>query len=248
VPPSKYTAALLAPIVASSRSFSEVLRKLGLETTGGNHRYITARIRYVGIDTSHLNFGAIAKQIQQLTRQQLEPLVRECTSVAGVLLRLGLPQQGRPHRDVKAKLAALELDTQHFRGAGWSRGETRATHPSVDRAFLKRTRPDEEVFVENAPPTNGSKIVKRLLRRGVPYGCALCGIYEWRGNRLVLHLDHINGVNNDNRLTNLRLLCPNCHSQTDTYGRRNSRASEPWVVLYEELRERGGIGRRTTFR
>jgi hypothetical protein len=53
-----------------------------------------------------------------------------------------------------------------------------------------------------------------------PYRCAWCDIAAWRGQTLVLHLDHINGVSNDNRLANLRWLCPNCHSQTDTYCNR----------------------------
>ena len=53
------------------------------------------------------------------------------------------------------------------------------------------------------------------------YKCQKCGISEWLGNPLTLQLDHINGVNNDHRLTNLRFLCPNCHSQTDTYAGKN---------------------------
>ncbi|MBX9580218.1 MAG: HNH endonuclease [Gemmataceae bacterium] len=47
--------------------------------------------------------------------------------------------------------------------------------------------------------------------------CTRCGISEWQGCPLSLHLDHVNGVNNDNRLENLRFLCPNCHSQTESY-------------------------------
>ena len=67
---------------------------------------------------------------------------------------------------------------------------------------------------------------------GVSYVCTICRINEWQGQPLTLHLDHINGINNDNRFENLRLLCPNCHSQTETYGRRASRAREEHV-LYE---------------
>jgi len=64
----------------------------------------------------------------------------------------------------------------------------------------------------------------RLIRAGLlKAACQMCGLTEWRGNQLSLHIDHINGVKNDHRLGNLRMLCPNCHSQTETYGGRNIR-------------------------
>lgn len=64
----------------------------------------------------------------------------------------------------------------------------------------------------------------RLLRCGLLINaCARCGLTHWQGERLSLHLDHINGVRNDHRLENLRLLCPNCHSLTETYGGRNKK-------------------------
>lgn len=63
------------------------------------------------------------------------------------------------------------------------------------------------------------RIVKDNL---IPYECAECHTDQWRGKKLTLHLDHINGINNDNRLDNLRFLCPNCHSQTDTYCGKNN--------------------------
>jgi Zn finger protein HypA/HybF involved in hydrogenase expression len=62
----------------------------------------------------------------------------------------------------------------------------------------------------------------RLVREGYKeYKCEICGIDEWNGEKIGLELDHISGVRSDNSLNNLRLLCPNCHSQTHTFRGRN---------------------------
>jgi hypothetical protein len=62
----------------------------------------------------------------------------------------------------------------------------------------------------------------RLLLAGLKLErCEGCGLSEWRGRRLSVELHHVNGDGLDNRLENLLLLCPNCHSQTDTWGGRN---------------------------
>jgi len=82
--------------------------------------------------------------------------------------------------------------------------------------------PNEMVFVENSTyPRQGIK--KRLIKGNmIPYKCDECGIDDnWNDKKLVLQLDHINGINNDNRIENLRFLCPNCHTQQDTYGAKN---------------------------
>ena len=229
---SKYTAELLGPLVKSSHSFSEVIRKLGLEPNAGNHRYISGRIRYVGLDTSHF-IGELAARIRELTRAELEPIVRVSYSIAAVLEALGLPTDGGCHRSMKRHLQQLELDTSHFLGMGWSRGFSRDTHPSIERATRKRTFLDEEVFVENGPPLKGSSLSIRLRRLGVEYRCSVCGISEWQGQPLVLHMDHINGIHNDHRRENLRFLCPNCHSQTDTYC---NKAREPGLCYTRETR------------
>jgi predicted RNA-binding Zn-ribbon protein involved in translation (DUF1610 family) len=62
---------------------------------------------------------------------------------------------------------------------------------------------------------------KRFLSETRGYKCEECGISEWNGKPIILDLDHINGNSNDNGLENVRLLCPNCHSQTDTYKVKN---------------------------
>ena len=220
--------------MAEASSVAEVIRTLGLHETGGNWRYMRARLRHLELDTTHFQ-GEVARRISETTREELAGLIAAHTSVAQVASALRLPPHGGAHRRLKARIAELAIDTSHFRGRAWSRGETRESHPSVEQHVRKRMRPDAEVFIANAAPLNGPSLTKRLLREGVVYKCVTCGIDEWRGKPLRLHLDHINGVNNDNRRENLRLLCPNCHSQTETYGRQPSRASEASHVLYDGL-------------
>jgi hypothetical protein len=222
---SKYGADVLRPIVAASHSMAEVIRKLGLVTSGGNHRHISACVRRAGLDTSH--FGSSHQlTFTSMGREHMEVLVRTCQSVAQVLTKLGLPNNGRPHYDLKRYLASRNFDTSHFRGCGWSRGDTKHTNASVARVAMKNSSPDAEVFRENGPSLSGRLATQRLLAMGWQYECALCGLgNQWCERPLVLHVDHINGINNDNRLINLRFLCPNCHSQTPTYCRRARESS-----------------------
>ena len=81
---------------------------------------------------------------------------------------------------------------------------------------------DSDAFVENSNLAR-HVIKKRIIRDNLlEYKCTCCGIGAiWNDKKLCLQLDHLNGVNNDNRLDNLRFLCPNCHSQTDTYAAKN---------------------------
>ena len=70
-------------------------------------------------------------------------------------------------------------------------------------------------------------IKHRLLRAGLLENrCEECGLTEWQGKPLIVHIDHVNGIKNDHRLENLRMLCPNCHSQTETYGGKKHRSRQ----------------------
>jgi len=79
-----------------------------------------------------------------------------------------------------------------------------------------------QVLLANSRSTRAVKA--RLLEAGILKNvCSQCGIYDWHGNPLSIQIDHINGISDDNRLENLRMLCPNCHSQTETFSGRNAR-------------------------
>jgi hypothetical protein len=134
------------------------------------------------------------------------------TTVAGTLRSLECAHSGASYRQVYKQVERLGLDTSHWKKAG------------CDGPVNKI--PLDEILIENSAYQDTSALRKRLIREGVLVEtCAECGIGPtWNGRRLVLQLDHINGERSDNRRENLRLLCPNCHSQTPTFsGRKNKR-------------------------
>jgi hypothetical protein len=206
MPSTKYTREVLEPIVRSSYSLADVLRELGLPLNGGNHRLISARIRHARVDSSHFGQNTIAARCAAVPQESLEQLIRVHTSLAELLREVGLPTEGRAHHEMSARIKQLGFDTSHFRGQGWARGETRSSHPSVDRFVSKREATDAEIFIENSTYLSGRGLVRRLLAKDWKYSCSWCEIVTWRGQPLVLHLDHINGISNDNRFENLRLL------------------------------------------
>ena len=111
-------------------------------------------------------------------------------------------------------MAKYGIDTSHWLGQGHLRGKNHSWTPR---------RPLSEILVENSRFADLTQLKRRLVAEGVlDYQCARCGIAEWLGRPLVLRLDHVNGVGDDHRLDNIRLLCPNCDSQTDTFCGKNT--------------------------
>ena len=152
------------------------------------------------------------------TEELLGPILKESISFAEVIKKLGLKLTGGNYRYIKFRIEFLGLDISHFKGRAWSKGLTEKDHPSIKTTNMKLRRPNKEVFVENSPERSGQRLMRRLLDLKWVYECSVCGLVEWKGKKLTLELDHINGVNHDNRFENLRILCPNCHSLTETYG------------------------------
>lgn len=141
--------------------------------------------------------------------------VAESKSIIEVLDKMGWSDGGCGYRRFHRYKKRLGADTSHF----LSIAEMRTGHKTGRLRYKLET-----IMTENSVfPTHRLRL--RLINEGVLENrCAKCGLGpEWNGEPLVLQLDHINGVNNDHRRHNLRLLCPNCHTQTDTYGAKNAR-------------------------
>jgi 5-methylcytosine-specific restriction endonuclease McrA len=102
-----------------------------------------------------------------------------------------------------------------FSAAAWSNAKKRGTLHQKRRAY----KPVEIAAFHDRARVKRLLFIQKLLRDS----CYECGITHWLGQPLSLHLDHINGVANDHRIENLRILCPNCHSQTETFAGRNVR-------------------------
>lgn len=144
---------------------------------------------------------------------KLESVVKNSTSYADVIRALNLSKSGSKYTLVRRWVTKLGIPVDHFcNTGGFSQGHTRSTIP------------DHDVLVDNCP--HDQTVVRRVAKRLLPLICQECSIGgTYNDKPLVLQLDHINGKNNDNRIENLRWLCPNCHSQTLTWGAKRNDSS-----------------------
>lgn len=139
----------------------------------------------------------------------LADAVAKSTNYSQVCRALGLSHISSNFRTIKKYIQLQNLDVSHFNDSAIVAARRR------NAARIKLS--NDEVFRENSPYHN--TVVRRKYVKMVEAICAICGNRgEHMGKPLRLEMDHINGINNDNRLENLRLLCPNCHSQTETFG------------------------------
>ena len=143
---------------------------------------------------------------KQKTKEELENIVSESSTFAEVMMKIGYSgNRGNSIKGLKKYFDELNIDYSYFS----KKNINNYSHPEYTL---------DEIMIQNSSYTNYFRLKQRIIRENIlEYKCSVCGIKDWNGKSLVLQLDHINGDNRDNRIENLRFLCPNCHSQTETF-------------------------------
>jgi len=146
------------------------------------------------------------------TEQIVKIIVNESYSKKEVLEKMNLKPFNGNYDTLNNYIKKYNLDISHF-----NRGKNK------NKSILKKKIELKKILIENSTYTNRARLKERLYKEGLKERkCELCGQDEiWKGERMSLILDHINGINNDNRIENLRIVCPNCNATLPTHCGKN---------------------------
>ena len=140
--------------------------------------------------------------------EDVRQAVKGSHSIAEVLRRIGLRPIGGNYKTIHHLIDEYAIDTSHFTGQGWNVGLQFNPKPVLS---------DDTIFIKDSDYRCSWRLRERYKKKmGIRY-CEQCKLSEWQGQPIPLEIHHINGVNTDNRIDNLQLLCPNCHALTDNY-------------------------------
>jgi len=152
-------------------------------------------------------------RFKKYDRKDLESAVSSSFSIRETLKKLDLNPAGGNYITVKKAIVFFNIDNSHFTGQGHLKGKTHRYN----------TRPINEVLV-NGRHENTYQLKNRLTREGLKEKrCENCLMDSWQGNLIPLELHHKDGDRKNNQISNLELLCPNCHALTDNYRGKNKK-------------------------
>jgi hypothetical protein len=170
--------------------------------------------------------------IWRLDKDKFKQLVLSNNCYKHILDFLGLSNKGNNFKTLKKRILEEGIDDSHIR----SYINSNLNHKNI---------PLNDILIENSTYSNTGSLKLRLIKSGLLQNkCYICGLMpEWNGKYLTLVLDHKNGFHIDNRIENLRLLCPNCNSQTDTFcGRRKKEKIYKCIICGKPLQGYGKTG------
>jgi Zn finger protein HypA/HybF involved in hydrogenase expression len=188
-----------------------------------NKFYPTSGVKYCseqlkrnrdGVETKARRLGIASTRItHRYSKDNMEPIVNESKSLKEVLEKMGLKAAGGNYQVIKDYISKYEFSIEHFETI--KEKNERTGFKTIEKTL-------ESILVENSSYSRQPLKIRLIKEKLLEYKCVSCGnTGEWNGKPISLQLDHENGINNDNRIENLRFLCPNCHSQTPTYAGKN---------------------------
>ena len=195
----------LKRIVQESHSWSDVISKCNLKTIT---RSLQRKLKKYDIDCTHFEtyFDGKYTRVNKFTKEQIIEVVKNNDKWIDIMKAFGYISCAHVEH-IKTKLVNLGIDFSHV-----------DTH--YDRP--KNCIPLSEILVVDSNYNCMYLLRKRLKKElGWEHKCVVCNNTEWNNQPIPIQIDHINGDHFDNRIENLRFLCPNCHAQTDTYCGKN---------------------------
>ncbi|GAA2063693.1 HNH endonuclease [Streptomyces carpaticus] len=207
-----YSRERLAEAALRCRNMDEVIAFFGGRRYPKQKRYLRRRFAHFGIDITHFDQpGARRPRRPVPTTLEWALAAQMSRSIAGVMRRLGQPDNSGSRARFRQALADSGCDTSHLLGQAHGRGVRNPGRRSAAEILVTHT---------HARRTRTVLLRRALSDIGRPEVCAECGTGPvWLGEPMTLEVDHINGDWRDDRAENLRLLCPNCHAVTDTWCR-----------------------------
>ncbi len=149
--------------------------------------------------------------IYSLDKDEFQKLCLSCMTLADILRHFDMHVGAGNYKTLKRRIKNENIDISHM-----------GNPKNRKRPRSKGVLQNKEIFIENCK--HGQTVLRRRIRKKnmLEQKCQICGLGAlWQKKSITLRIDHINGISNDNRIQNLRMVCPNCDSQLKTYGAKN---------------------------